>query len=247
MYQVINTILVGIANAGRALHAQLYDSDGSANGAVVTSTFLLRPGALGIFVHVASVPDGHVGWMDYFFSDTPGVVIGTWAINPREFENADVKSSVLSAQIANVGASVAASQDVDVAPGRVAMRRGVTLAKQLSNLVIPSSWSRIVLTVKRVATHPDSMALLQLQVSNPGDAGDGLRRINGADAANSADGSLAADQPNGIIDIRVEDNVAVALAVDSYVYDIKTFFGSSESVVTAPMVWDVLEIVTEQV
>ena len=63
---------------------------------------------------------------------------------------------------------------------RVVVTSGVTFAGTISNLTIPTTWTKVYLTAKTSAQQDDSIALLQIVESNPGAVTDGLLYVNGA-------------------------------------------------------------------
>lgn len=85
------------------LNAKLYDGAGVQVGATITSGFVEHGN--GAYSYLASLPDGHVGTFLVFDSAEPTRCF-LWAINPREMENADVKTSTRSTFAGGAVASV---------------------------------------------------------------------------------------------------------------------------------------------
>ena len=76
--------------------------------------------------------------------------------------------------------STAAQVAAAVAGNALVVTSGVTFAGTISNLTIPTTWTKIYLTAKTSAQQDDSIALLQIVESNPGTVTDGLLYVNGA-------------------------------------------------------------------
>ena len=91
------------------LNAILYDSTGVQVGATITSGFVDYGN--GAYSYLASLPDGHVGTFLIFDSAEPNRCF-LWAINPREMENADVKTSLVKAKTDNLPSDPADASDI---------------------------------------------------------------------------------------------------------------------------------------
>lgn len=152
------------------------------------------------------------------------------------------------ADVTAIAAQMAAQNPATYDAGMVNMQRGVTFDATLTGLTIASSWTGAMLTVKRRVGEADSAALLQIYVSNPGSGSDGLQRLSGyLSGITATDASLAINQADGEAAIHVEDAAAAELAVGAYWYDLKIYYGSSDSSATAPQRWNVISVVTEAV
>lgn len=118
--------------------------------------------------------------------------------------------------------------------GHLRITGGLTFEAAVSGLVIPSDWAAAIWTVKYSAAQPDSAAVLQVWVSNPGLGTDGLQRLNGGTVEAplaASDGGLTVDQAGGWVDLYLGDEVTAQLL--PYVglgWDIKVLDAQGESV-----------------
>ena len=150
--------------------------------------------------------------------------------------------------VATIAATVAAANPDSVDGATITMRQAVTFDGTLSGLgaIIPVAWTKAIFTVKSATWLSDSQAIIQMQVSNPGSGGDGLILLNGA-SSTLANGSLRVNQGAGPVTIHIEDDALAAVAADSYTYDLKFFYGTSDSVATTPATCTVNDAVTQTV
>lgn len=153
-----------------------------------------------------------------------------------------------AADVAAVAATVAAQNPASVDGSTITMRRAVTYDGTISGLsaIIPVAWTKCMFTVKIGAWQPDSQAVIQVQISNPTHASDGLILLNGA-TSTLANASLSVNQAGGTVTIHIEDDALAAVSADSYMYDLKFYYGTSDSVATAPATCTVNDVVTEMV
>jgi hypothetical protein len=108
--------------------------------------------------------------------------------------------------------------------GQLAVINSVSYRETISNVTIPSTWTKIWLTVKRSVERTDDQSILQLVVSNPADdANDGILRLYGAEVSTDrTKGSLTVNQGSGTIAIVIENTLELSESVGAtYVYDIK--------------------------
>lgn len=122
---------------------------------------------------------------------------------------------------------------------KLTFTNNVTFDQDLTGLVISATWSKIIMTVKKNKSTPDTSALFQWIVSNPPDADDGLVRVNSI-AKTGEDllhGYLSIDQAAGKIRIYIDDSVDVASKYGTYSFDIKALLadGTSELLVTSTL------------
>jgi hypothetical protein len=107
----------------------------------------------------------------------------------------------------------------------------VTFDQTITDLVIPATWSKIIITIKKNKSTPDTAALFQFVVSNPPDPDDGLVRVNSV--AQTGDdllhGYLDVDQSAGEINIYIDDSVDVASKYGAYTFDVKALLSDGES------------------
>ena len=115
----------------------------------------------------------------------------------------------------------------------------VTYNASWSGLTISALWSKIYLTVKSSTAgyQPDSIATLQVMVSNPANgAVDGIARLlaNIPTNAQRGYGSLSVDQTNGIVSVSLSDALDLSSVInDTHSYDIKCLLSTGASVVLA--------------
>ena len=106
--------------------------------------------------------------------------------------------------------------------GAITIKRTLTLAAVVSGLTIPADWTACYWTVKRSVDDTDADALIQIVVSNPPDAEDGLLTLAGAAAEDGSAGSLTVNQALGTVTIALDDASTAELedAVE-LVWDVK--------------------------
>ncbi len=106
--------------------------------------------------------------------------------------------------------------------GEITIKRTLTLAAVVSGLTIPADWTACYWTVKRSTDHADVAALIQILVSNPPDAEDGLLTLVGAAPDDNSAGSIVVNQALGTVTIALDAASTAALedAVE-LVWDVK--------------------------
>lgn len=115
----------------------------------------------------------------------------------------------------------------------LAIKKAVSFDVDVTGMTIPANWDKIYWTVKATTSVPDSEAVLQVVITNGGDAGDGLIYLNGADNAGHEDeASLTVDQPGGTITISITDDYTalVSGATPTLTSDFKAITDESKSV-----------------
>lgn len=107
--------------------------------------------------------------------------------------------------------------------GEVTIHSGVDFQQQFA-VSVPSNWTKIHFTFKAmvVPNGDDTNAIVQIVLSNPSDAEDGLVRLNGAAASASTDGGLAVNGDRTAITVTLKA-AATATLERSGVYDFKIF------------------------
>lgn len=88
---------MGSANTGLTLRAQLYDSDGSANGAEITTGFVEvdATNAPGVYAYRhTSLPDDHDG-IFAIYNNADKTQRVAFSVNPSEVEYGDAKTSAI--------------------------------------------------------------------------------------------------------------------------------------------------------
>lgn len=81
------------AIAGETLNAQLVDASGANVGSPITTGIHDLGG--GMYSLLATIPDGHQGSIVFYKQGDTSIKVGA-SINPRELENADIKSSAIA-------------------------------------------------------------------------------------------------------------------------------------------------------
>lgn len=125
----------------------------------------------------------------------------------------------------------AASAGSATVAGSLSIIKASTFEGTITGVVAPSGWTKAYLTVKveGQVTSADATSVMQLMVTNPGNAGtDGLKIINGA-SATLAGGSIAIVAVDNEVDITLTDDTTALLTTGNYVYDIKFFYSTSKS------------------
>lgn len=144
----------------------------------------------------------------------------------------------LASALADIQADIAA---LDVIPsavsssgnisGTLQIIRASTFSATLTGIIAPNDWVAARLTVKEegIPTSADSTAVMQFLVSNPGDPEtDGLVILNGA-VGDKIGGSISINTDDNEVDIALDDDTTAQLGTGTYSYDIKFYYGDSES------------------
>jgi hypothetical protein len=138
--------------------------------------------------------------------------------------------------------TTAVTQVAASSAGHLVITAGLTFEESVSGLVIPADWTKAYWTLKSNEADADTLATIQLRVSNPSSLTDGLQRLNGAALVTpitAASGALTVDQLNGRITINLADEVTILLSragsvkskIGALGWDVKFISsGSSESV-----------------
>lgn len=95
----------------------------------------------------------------------------------------------VNAHVVSTATGVTLPDDTADTPTEINIYAGVDKTVILS-VSVTSTWSKAIFTVKHNTTQIDSASVIQLVVSNPGDAADGLRYLLGS-SATAAQGSLS--------------------------------------------------------
>lgn len=112
------------------------------------------------------------------------------------------------------------------AAGDMTITRGDTWSATLTGLADNDGYDKIWFTVKRKTTDADADALVQILVSDPPDAGDGLQILNG-EAAYAADGSITVESATSLT-VALSASAAADLApCNGLVYDVQYLIGSA--------------------
>ena len=122
--------------------------------------------------------------------------------------------------------TVVAQNDV----GAITIIATVSLAATISGLTIPADWTACYWTVKRSVDDTDADALIQIVVSNPPDAEDGLLALVGAAPDDSSAGSIVVNPALGTVTIALDDASTAELedAVE-LVWDVKVHSPSGKT------------------
>ena len=103
--------------------------------------------------------------------------------------------------------------------GNLTVTKSVTFVATLTGITLPVGWDKLYFTAKQSPNYPDSTALIQLLLSNPGLPGDGLLVIN-QKVATPANGNLVV-AGSAITITLTDDATALLSSGDSAPYDIK--------------------------
>lgn len=114
--------------------------------------------------------------------------------------------------------------------GVLTITRTLSFSTTLSGLDIPADWEACYWTVKRSTDDADADALVQILVSNPPDADDGLLVLAGEAADDESAGSLTVNQALGTVTIVLDADSTAALddAVE-LVWDVKVHATSGKT------------------
>jgi len=88
-------VALGGSKTGLTLLVQLFDTDGNDSGAPLATGFSER-GNGNYYWYYAAFADAFRGGADVYESGVPGTILASFAINPEELENVDVKVSTRS-------------------------------------------------------------------------------------------------------------------------------------------------------
>lgn len=141
----------------------------------------------------------------------------------------------MDSAIASIASILAANQTLPIENGKITIHQSNTFDATLTGLSIPSSWTSIVFTLKRENKDIlDSSARLQIKVSNPSSGSDGLKILNGSTSVTANDANLIINQLGGTVAIHIENDITGQLDVRyTYHYDVKIYYGTSDSLATA--------------
>ena len=143
-------------------------------------------------------------------ADTPSDAGGTY---DDATDSLQAIRDILQSATVNVTAVV----DGDV----ITVVRGDTLVADLDGLGDISNYVKLWFTVKRDRDDADSASILQVLLTNPTVATDGLQYLNAA-AATASQGSIAVDDASaGDITVTVNEAATAQLAGQACVYDVQ--------------------------
>ncbi|TXH41102.1 MAG: hypothetical protein E6Q97_38380 [Desulfurellales bacterium] len=153
------------------------------------------------------------------------------------------------ADVTAIAAILAVTNPDPDEPGEITIQRGTTIDREITVEIIPAAWTSAKLTVKRSVGKADSEAVLQIMVSATPSVADGLQILNGSADATKTDASMTVTYATGKATFHLEDALTSALSVTQLPlwWDLKFYYGTSDSVATAPQKWNVTGIVTEAV
>lgn len=153
---------------------------------------------------------------------------GVWAYSSRTLTSFGALVATIWSYATRTLTQDAGSLTSAIAGGDIVITRAVTFdGIEIPDLTVPGSWSKCYFTVKCNLRDADSAALVQIVVTNGGDAGDGLLILNGA-AATAADGALVVGADS--VTITIEDDATAELDDGSgLAYDVKFVLSTSKS------------------
>ena len=150
----------------------------------------------------------------------------TYVNTTDSLENIKDSVSAGSASAADIAAELAAAGytvvDTDsVSSSSISKRRGDLWAIALADLGALGTWTKLWLTIKSGYSDPDSAAVVQILLTNPGAGGDGLQRLNGA-VATAAQGSIVVDDSaTGDLTITVAAVATAQLSPGQLYFDVQ--------------------------
>ena len=118
-----------------------------------------------------------------------------------------------------------------VSGSNLAMVSAVSFEALLTGFAINPAWNKCYFTVKSVShlSSADTDSVLQIVVTNGGDAEDGLLYLNG-EAGTAGDASLVVDDDAGTVEIIITDDATADIPAAIYRYDIKLLMDDDSSV-----------------
>lgn len=156
----------------------------------------------------------------------------------------------LSSQVSAITASVGSPAQEAVAAGSFSIWSGVDFLESFE-IDVPANWTRVLFTVKDgrdIDTNDDSKSVLQVQVSNPPDASDGLTYLNKAVAEDSALAELTVASDRASVSLSIVAAATVQLRQKkSYHWDIGVHIGTGKPYVTSPGTMNVQDVVTKSI
>lgn len=118
--------------------------------------------------------------------------------------------------------------------------RASTWDVTLTGLGVLTGWTKLVVTLRSDLDADDDDSLVQIQLSSPSAASDGLLYINGAAATTKANGSIVVnDAVTGSITISLAAVESAKLSHQRTKYDVKKFVGSTATFMSTEGIWQI--------
>jgi hypothetical protein len=119
--------------------------------------------------------------------------------------------------------------------GHLVITAALTFSETISGLTIPADWVSAYWTLKARVRDTDPLSLLQIVVSNPPDAEDGIVYLNASatlpDGISIGSGTLTVYQATGLVDIFLEDDLTALLSSKTILgWDVKFIDANGDSV-----------------
>lgn len=131
----------------------------------------------------------------------------------------------LAEKIASLSPPVTAGQVGTQAADRLVGQLGATYNFTLTDLTFGATWTRVVFGIKSTAQMAldDEYSMIYVQITNGGDASDGLIYINGspADGTQQAQASLTINQGAGSVQIILDEEITQLVAHGNHYYTVK--------------------------
>jgi hypothetical protein len=230
MAQSVNlNVALGASKTGLAIGYRLLNLDGTTQAAFTTTNV----------VEQSSTPGTYFVTVPVSVADAGARIV--WGISGTDYVSGIIDiAGATKASIDSVQASIAALSVIPVASagsgnvgGELQITRASSFEATLSGIAAPSGWTAARLTVKRAEqiALADSVSILQMLVTNPGNSGtDGIVVLNGAaGGSDRVGGSIVIDTVNNEVDIVIDDDTTAQLPTGSFSYDIKFYWGTSKS------------------
>ena len=215
------SIQLGAGNTGRAIGYRVlnldrtpyatFRTDGVVESAVA-GTYYVSGGII--------APDGGA----YVVAGTLATDYAEYAISPAPLLPAVAGRRLAVDAYGRAAATInltPAAMAAALAGNRLTVYLGTTLDVTIAGLAIPANWEAVYCTIKASEAHPDTLAIAQIAVTNPGGAGDGLLWLNEAEAEQLELAGLTVNQAAGTCRIVMHQAVTTELPLFVGVWDLK--------------------------
>jgi hypothetical protein len=242
-------VVLGAANTGLTLTAELRNADGTAAAGLTTTNLAEVAAGSGSYTWTGTLPDNHRGYIRFLDGATFKAQV---PVDPAEVERVDVKVSTRSSHSAadaatsvwaagtrtltSFGTLVAdiwayASRTLTLTAAQIAailtgssliFERGDTWTISLTGLGSLAGRSKLWFTLKSQHSHTDAQSLVQIEETA------GLLYLNGAAAGTAADGSITVTDANaGDVTITLKPAATATLSPATRLYwDVQTLTGT---------------------
>jgi hypothetical protein len=242
-------VILGAANSGLTLSADLRNADGTSAAGLTTTNLAEVAAGSGSYTWTGTLPDNHRGYIRFMDGVTFKAQV---PVDPAEVERVDVKVSTRSSHsaadvwavgtrtltsfgtlVSDVAAAVwaYASRTLTQTAVQVAailsgsslvLERGDTWTISLTGLGSLAGRSKLWFTLKSQHNHTDAESLVQIEETA------GLLYLNGTAAGTAADGSITVTDANaGNVTITLKPAATAVLSPATRLYwDVQTLTGT---------------------